>query len=31
LLGALDALLLPDLNIFSNEFGGSLDRFRGHF
>jgi hypothetical protein len=31
LLGAPNILLLPYLNIFSNRFGGSLDRLSGNF
>jgi hypothetical protein len=30
LLGAMDIFLVPDLNICSNRFGGSLDRFSGN-
>jgi hypothetical protein len=29
--GALDNFLLPDLNIFTNRFGGSLYRFSGNY
>ena len=31
LLGTLDIFLLSDLNILSNRFDGSLDRFSGNF